>query len=181
MGEVSLLQNDHGVPDMPVQKMYPHCRPRCCLSWSSLNWAAQQDSLGREDHAVCTLLFHCGRGCATPYLLCHLNMLCLNVTCHRSSLYLLPELPALHPSLLSLPVGRSLSHHQLNVRRHRLGTRRLAWAADHVKCIPGISPQAHSIEQANQGTKCTLELLWVRRCNHVIFHIEEGILMPTLL
>ena len=52
VGEALLLQNDHGVPDIPVQKMDPHCRRHRCLSQSYLNWAVLRVSLGREVHVV---------------------------------------------------------------------------------------------------------------------------------
>ena len=32
VGGVSILQNDHGVQDMSVYEIYPHCRPRCRTS-----------------------------------------------------------------------------------------------------------------------------------------------------
>ena len=92
-----------------------------------------------------------------------------------------PTIPELHPFLLLLPVGGSLSCHPSPVRRLRLGPSRLEWAADHVNCLPNIIPHDHPIEQDDQGTKCTLEPSWVQRCNHAIVNIEEGILMPTLL
>ena len=176
-----LLQNDHGVLYMPVQKMDPHRRPRRRSSRASLNRAAPHTSLGRECHAVRTRFFPRGRGFPTPYLLCQLPMLCRNVPCYQSSCHLLPTLPALHPSPIPLPLGGSLSCHPSPVRRLRLGTRRLEFSADYSECLPGISPQAHPIEQADQGTKYTLEPSWVRRCNHDIFRVEEGIMMPNLL
>ena len=40
VGEVSLLQNDHNIPDMPVEKVHPHRRPRPCPAWAALHWAA---------------------------------------------------------------------------------------------------------------------------------------------
>ena len=67
----------------------------------------------------------------------------------------------LQPPLLPLPIGGSLSCHPFPVRCLEMGPRLLAWVVDHDKCLPDISPQAHPIKQADQGTKCTLELLWV--------------------
>ena len=118
-------------------------------------------------------------------------MFLLHVPCHKSIQHLLPVLPALHPSLLTLPVGRSLSHHPSPVRRLWLVTYRLAWAADHADCLPDISPQAHPIGQADQGTKCTLDQILVptmwpchqpcRRGNsgaYPLFHSHPALLRP---
>ena len=176
LGEVSFLQNDHVVLDIPVQEMNPHIRPCIRSSRASLNPIAPWASLGREGHAVRTRLLPCGRGCQTPSLLCRLTILCLHVICHISIRHILP---VLYPSLLPLPVGGSLSHHPSPVRRLQLGLCRLAWAADHADCLPNIIPQAQPIEQDGQGNKCTLEPSWVQRCNHAIIRIEEGILTPT--
>ena len=90
-------------------------------------------------------------------------MLCHHVPCHQSSRHILPTLPALHPLLLPLPEGGPLSHHPSHVHRLRMSPCRLAWAADHADCLPHISLQAHPIEQAAQGTKCTLDPSWLRR------------------
>ena len=168
VGGASLLQNDHGVADIPVQKMDLHCRPCRRLSRESLNREAPQDSLGREVHVVHPRLFPRGGGCPTQSLLCRFPMLCLHVPCHQSSLHILPALPAMHPSPLPLLVGRYLSCHPYPLRRLQLVTRRLAWAVEHADCLPEISPQAHPIEQANQGTKCNLDPSWVGRFNHAI-------------
>ena len=127
VGGVSLLQNDHCVLDMPVQKMDPHCRPRRRSSQASLNRAATQASIGREGHSVSLGFFPHGRGCPTPAILCRSPMLCCHVPCHQSICHLLPALPALHPSLLPLTVGESLSRHPSPVRRLRLGPRRLVY------------------------------------------------------
>ena len=138
---------------MSVQKMDPH-RPPCLRSSRvSLIRAALQASLGREGHVVHTRFFSHGRGFPTPYILCPSAMLCLHVTCYQSICHLLPSLPVLHPSLLTLPVGRSLSHHPSPVRRLQLGSCRLACVADHADCLPYISPQDQPTKQANQGTK----------------------------
>ena len=75
MGEVYLLQNDHGFLDMTVQKMDMHRRPHHRSSQASLNWAAPQASLGREFHAVRPWFFPRGQGCTTPSFLCRLPML----------------------------------------------------------------------------------------------------------
>ena len=52
VGEVSLLQNYHSIPDMLIQKMYPRRRPRRRLSQTVLSWAASQASRGQEFHTV---------------------------------------------------------------------------------------------------------------------------------
>ena len=101
--------------------------------------------------------FPIGQGFPYPSLLCRLPMLCHPVPRQRSRRYLLPALPALDPSLLSLPEGGSISRHPSPVCRLLLVPCHLAWVADHSDCLPGISPQSHPIEQANQGTKCTLD------------------------
>ena len=108
-------------------------------------------------------------------------MPCHPVPRQRSHHHHLPTLTALYPSLQSLPVGGSLSLHTSPVHRLRLVPRRLAWASDYADCIPGISLQAHPIQQAEQGTKCTLDPSWVQRCNHAIVRVEEVVMMPTLL
>ena len=146
MGKVSLLQNDHGVLDMPVHKMDPHRRPHRRSSRASLNQEAPWASLGWEGHAVRPQFFPRGRGCPTPSLLCCSPRLCCHVTCHRSIHHLLPTLPALHLHPLPLLVGRSLSCHISPVRRLQMGTRHMAWTADHADCLPDISPQSHPIE-----------------------------------
>ena len=141
MKEVSLLQNDHSVQEMLIQKMYPHCCPSSCLSWASLYQALP-----------------CGRGFPDLSLLCRLSMMCHTVPLQISSYHILPALPAIYPYHMLLLVGWSLSRHPLPVRRLRLVIRRLAWAADHANCLPGVSPQAHPIGKVGQGIKCTLEL-----------------------
>ena len=161
MGEVSLLQNDQGVQDMLVQKMYPHRRPRRRSYRAFLHRAAPQASLGRESHLVRPRLFPRGRGFTAPYLLCCSTMLCCHVPCQLYSRHLVPALSALHLSLLSILVGGSLSRHTSPVHHLRLGPLRRAWSADHADCIPKIIPQDHPTEQADQGTKCTLDPLWV--------------------
>ena len=171
-GEVSLLQNDHGIMDMPVHKMDMLCRPLRRSSRASLNQAAPQASLGREGHAVHPWFFPIGQECPTPYLLCLSSMVCHHVPCHRSSRHLLPTLPVLHPLLLPLPEGGSLSRHPSPVHRLRMGPCRLAWAAEHADCLPDISLQAHPIKQAAQGTKCSLDPSWLQRlqpchCPHI--------------
>ena len=60
MGEVSLLQNDHGILDMPVHKMDMLCRSLRRSSRASLKRAAPQASLGREGHAVRLWFFSSG-------------------------------------------------------------------------------------------------------------------------
>ena len=131
--------------------MYPHCHPSQISSRAYLNWADQQASLGREDHAVRPRFLPCVRGCPTPFILYRFPMLCLPVPCPLYRRHLLPTLPELHLSLLPILVGRSLSHHPLPVRSLRLCPRRLEWAAEHINCLPDISPQDHPIVQANQG------------------------------
>ena len=161
VGEVSLLKNDHGVPEIPGQKIDLHRRPRRQSSKASLNQAAPRASLGREGYDIRLRFFPRGIGCPTPYLICHLPMLCLHVPCHQSISHILPTISLLHPSLLLIPVGMSLSHNTSTVCRLRLGPRHLAWASYHADCIPDISLQDHPIEQADQGTKFTLEPSWV--------------------
>ena len=109
-------------------------------------------------------------------------MLRPHVPRHRPKRHLFPALLTLHLSLLPLPVGRELSHNTSPVRHLRLGPRRLVWVADHDDYLTDIDPQAHPIEQADQGAKCTLELSQVQRCNHAIVRVEEGIstLLSTL-
>ena len=133
--------------------------------------------LGRSCDMSAALPFPCDRIFPDPYLLCRSPMLCHPVFWQRSSRNLPPALPALDLSFLSLSVGGTLSRHLSHVCRLQLGPHRLAWFSYHADCLPDISPQAHPIKQANQGNKYTLEPSWVRRCNHSIFRIEEGILM----
>ena len=152
--------------------MDPHCHPCPRSSWASLHWAVPQASLGREGHAIRPCLFPHGRGFPAPSHLCHSPMMYHPVPFQRARHHLLPAIPALDPSLLSLPVGRSLSRHPLPVRRLRLGPCRLAWAADHAECLTEIGQQFHPIEQADQGTKCTLDQLRVRRCNHATVRVQ---------
>ena len=157
MGEFSLLQNDHSIPDMPAKKMYPHRRPCCCLSWTTLNWSVPRSSRGREGRPVRPCLISRGCGCPNLSPLRRLPMLRPHVTRHQPKRHLLPAILTLHPSLLPLPVGRALCCHLLPVRHLRLIPCRLARAADHADFLPEIGLQAHPIVQADQGAKCNLE------------------------
>ena len=157
MGEVSLLQNEHGVQDMPVEEVYLHHRPHHRSAQAYLHWAVLMASIGREVHLICLWPVPCGWGYSTPSRVCHLSMLSHHSTRHISCRHLLPALPAVKPSLLALPVGGDLPHHPSPVRRLRLIYRSLAGVADHADCLSEIVPQAHPIKQANKGTKCTLE------------------------
>ena len=145
VGEVSFLQNDHGVLDMLVQKMDMHRRPCCRSSRESLNQAAPRASLGQEGCVICPWFFPHGKGFQTPYLLFRSRMLCHHVPCHRSSRHLIPALPVLHPYLLLLLVQGSLSRNLLPIRRLRLRPCRLEWAVDQSDCLSNISMQAHPI------------------------------------
>ena len=82
------------------------------------------------------------------------------------------------PLLLAhaVSVGGPLYRHFLPVGRPRLDPCRLEWALDHAKCLPDIIPHDQPINQSDHGTKFTLEPSWVRRCNHSIVSVEEGIL-----
>ena len=68
-----------------------------------------------------------GRVFPDSFLLCRLPMLFHHVPRQISRRNILPTLSALYPSLMSLPVGGSLSRHLLNVRRLQLGPCRLEW------------------------------------------------------
>ena len=149
MGDVSLLQNDHIIPDMPMQKIYLHLCPRCRSSQTALDRAALWAYCGQEGHPVRPQFLTRGRGLPTPDILCRSSTLCPHMPHHQPNRRLLPVLLTLHLSLLLLPVGRSLSHHPSPVRHLQLGPRRLAWAVDHADCLPDIFPQAHPIEQAD--------------------------------
>ena len=86
VGEVSLLQNDHGVEDMPVQEVHLHCRPRRHLSQVSLHQAAMQAYLLQERHSESPRPSPCGWGDPSPSCLCHLPMLSHQMTCQGSRL-----------------------------------------------------------------------------------------------
>ena len=116
VGEVSLLQNYHSISDMPMQKMYPHRHPCRRSSRTALNWSAPRASCGQEFHPLRPWLLTKGRVYPTPSLLCCLPMLFPHVPRHRPKRHLLPAILTLHPSLLSLSVGRALSRHLSPVR-----------------------------------------------------------------
>ena len=181
MGGFSLLHNDHFFQDMPVYEVDPHRRPCRLSARASLHWAYLRAFFGQEGHAIFPRIFPRGRGFPTPSRLCRSPMLSHLVTHHISRRHLLPALPVLYPSILSVLVGGALPRYPYPVRRLRLIPRRLSGAADHSDCIPDISPQAHPIKQADQVFKCTLDPEGVQRCNHDIFCIEDGSLVPTLL
>ena len=103
-----------------------------------------------------------------------------NVPHHQHKRHTLPVLLTLHPSLLLILLGRSLYLHTLPIRHFRMGPCRLAWVADHADYLPDIGTQAQPAKQADQGGKCALEISWFQRCNHYIFHIEEGIMRIKL-
>ena len=111
VGEVSLLQNYHSIPDMPVKKMYLHRHTCHCSSRITLNRAVPQSSCGREGHPVRPRFLSRGRVYLTLYPLCCLPMLRPHVPCHQPKRHILPLLLTLHPYLLPLPVGRALSCH----------------------------------------------------------------------
>ena len=143
MGEVSILQNDHGVQDMPVQKMDPHLRPCRRSSWESLYWAGPQASPDREGHAIRPRLFPCGRGFPDPSILCRSCIMYHPVPHQRSLNHLLLALPEIELSLLSLLVGMYLSYNPSPVRCLRLGPCSLSWAVDHAECLTKIGLQSH--------------------------------------
>ena len=120
------------------------------------------------------------RGCPTPSPLHCPPMLRLHVTHQRPTRHLLPALPELYPSPLTLPVQGALSRHPSPVRHRQLCPFCLAWAADHANGLPDISPQTHPVKQSDQGAKISLDPSRVQRCNDAIIRAEEVILMPTL-
>ena len=161
--------------------MNPHFRPRRRSAWEYLHRAAPWASLGREGHYISPRLFPHGKGLPTTSRLCRSPMMSNCVSYHISLRHLLPALPVLDPSLLSLPIGGDLPCYPSLVCHLQLIPRRLTGAADHVNCIPDVCTQAQPINQADQGIKCTLDPAGVRQCNHAIVRIEEGSLVPSLL
>ena len=156
VGEDSLLQNDHSILDIPMHKVYLHRRHRRCSYRTALNQTAPQASRSQEGHPVRLHFLTKGKGCPTPSLLFRSPMLRPHVPHHQPKRHLLPTLLILHPSLLSLPVGRAFSRHPSPVCHLRLGTLRPAWTEEHANCLPDIGPQAHPIEQTYQGSECAL-------------------------
>ena len=117
VGEVYLLQNDNGIPDMPLEKVYLHLRPRCCSSRTTLNETVPRSPGGREGHPVCTWLFTGDRGFPTPSpFLCH-PILCLHVYLQQPERHLLPILLSMNPNLLHIPVQIPCSCHPSTIRR----------------------------------------------------------------
>ena len=64
VGEVYLLKNDHSIPDMPVEKVYPHRRTCCCVSQTTLNQAVPRSFHGQEGHPI--RLRFLAKGCDFP-------------------------------------------------------------------------------------------------------------------
>ena len=67
VGEVSLLQNDNSILDMPVGKVYLHHCPCCRLSQTPLNRTAPWSPDGQEVHPVCMRFLTGVCGFPTPY------------------------------------------------------------------------------------------------------------------
>ena len=181
MGEVSLLQDDQDIPEMPVGKVYPHRCPYRCSSHTSLNWTVPQSPRVQEGHNVYLRFLAGGRGPPTPSPLRCPLMLCLHVSRQWPERHLLHVLLSMDPTLLSLQVGRYYSRHPYPVPRLQICPCRLVQAADHSDCLPDVSLQAHPVKQAYRGAERDLEPSLVQRCDHVIVPVEEGILMSALL
>ena len=171
VGEVSSIHNDHSIPDMLVAKLYPHRRPHHRSSRTSLNWAVLRSPRGREGHPVRLQFFTRYHGCPTPSPIRCPPILFLHVPHQQTKRHLLPALLSLDPSTLSLPVRKDFSLHPYPVRRLWLCPCCLAQAEDHANCLPAISPQTHTVKQADQGSKIPLKPSRVRRYNHVIVRV----------
>ena len=57
VAEVSLLQNDDGIPDIPVGKMYTYRHTHCRLSRTSLNRKVPRSPGGQKGHPIGTRLW----------------------------------------------------------------------------------------------------------------------------
>ena len=104
VGEVSLIQNDDGIPDMRVEEMNPYRRPCCRLSQTPLNRAVRQYPGGQEGHPVGTWLPTRGHGFPMPSPIRFIPMMCLHLGFQQPNRHLLPTLHALYPNPLPLPV-----------------------------------------------------------------------------
>ena len=147
VGEVYLIQNDHIIPDMQMQKMYQYFRSchrsfRTALNRASFSWGG---------HPVLPRFLTRGRGCPTMSRVCRLPMYCPHVPCHQTKSHILPTLVTLNLSLLPISLGRDLSCHPLPIRQLRLFPCHLEWAENHAGCTPDIGTQSHPIKQTGQG------------------------------
>ena len=52
IGEVSFLQDHHGVPDVRVPEMHPHLRPRRCPATTPFDWSGPSPRLDRKLHPI---------------------------------------------------------------------------------------------------------------------------------
>ena len=52
MGEVTILQDHHGVPDMPLTEVHPHLCPRLLLATANFDWAGHRPRTFRKLHLV---------------------------------------------------------------------------------------------------------------------------------
>ena len=180
VGEVYLLKNDHSIPDMPVEKVYPHRRTCCCVSQTTLNREVPRYSHGQEGHPIRLRFLAKGRACPTMYPLHRPPMLYPHVTRHKPNHHILLTLLALDPPSLPILLQNDLSHKPSTVCHLRLSSPRMERTAEHTDFHPDISLQSHPVEQANQDAKISLDPSRVRRYNHAIVLVEEGILMTTL-
>ena len=146
VGEVSLLQNDNSIMDMPVEKVYPHFHPRRRSSRISLNWTFPQSPCSREGQPLCSRLLAEGCGFPTPSPLFCPPMLSLHVSRQRPKHHILPALLALDMTPLSLPVQRARSHNTSTICRLQLRPYFLEWAVDGSECLPDVSLQDHPAE-----------------------------------
>ena len=62
VGEVYLLQNNHSILDMPMQKMYLHLYPRRRSSRTALDRTSPRGSLGWKGNSVRPWFLTGGRG-----------------------------------------------------------------------------------------------------------------------
>ena len=161
--------------------MYPHCHPRRRSSRTTLNGTVPWSPDGRKIHPICTQFLTWDRGFPTLSNLIFPTMLYLHVSCQQPKYHLPPTLLALNPTPLPLSVRRHRSCHPSPVRRLRLRPHQLERVADHSDCLPRVSLQAHPSGKAYQGAEIPLEPSRVRRCDHTIVRVEEGILMSALL
>ena len=67
VAEVSLLQYNHSVPEMPVEKIGPHLRLRCLLSPIPLDKVVPRSFGGWEVHIIGAWLSTGGHGPSMPY------------------------------------------------------------------------------------------------------------------
>ena len=117
VGEFYLLQNDNGIPDIPVKKVYPHRRP-CHRSYlTCLNWRVPLPPCSLEGHPLCPWLLVGGRGFPTPSPLHFPPTMRLNLPQQIPERHLLPAIFALDPTPLPILVQRARSRHPFPVRR----------------------------------------------------------------